>query len=70
MVLINTTHFILAIGFCLACLLLPWMARVSYGLTIRQNLFVISQIVILISFLFNTSSDQSWLTGLFFFTLI
>lgn len=69
MVLINTTPFILAIGFCIACLLLPWISHIAYGLTIRQNLFVISQIVLLMTFLCDTPTDIKWLTALFFLPL-
>lgn len=69
MVLINTTPFILAIGFCLACLLLPWMTRIAYGVSIRQSLFVLSQIVILLGFICDKTLTPTWFISLFFLPL-
>jgi CheY-like chemotaxis protein len=43
MVLTTNWHLILALGFCLAFLLLPWLARYPHALQLRSAFFVASQ---------------------------
>ena len=40
MVLTTNWHLILALGFCLAFLLLPWIARYPHTLQLRSAFFI------------------------------
>lgn len=67
----NAWYFILALGFCIACSLVPWIERYSHELTLRYTLFVASSCAIFLYFLMDISqSYPNHLAFLSFFPLL
>ena len=61
MVLTTNWHLILALGFCLAFLLLPWIARYPQTLQLRSAFFIASQCAIFLFFLATPAPEYIYL---------
>ena len=59
MVLAGTWHLILALGFCIACSLAPWLERYPNNLYVRYALFVASPCAVFIFFLADVAASHS-----------